>query len=116
MLGLFRKPQKRVVIVKRDRMSVTADEWRSSHELCALARRVLADPDMRLMLDCIRNSHVANYALPDSATIDERAVHQAEIQGFNLALRMLTLLQEPKQIDKPIEADFAPEILLQNQE
>lgn len=108
MFSFFRRSKPRVVVLNRDSSNVTCDEYRANGDLVIAARKVINDPDFRLMLDAVRNTHVGKYDLPDNATIEQRAMVQAECQGFNLAIRMLLRLAVPPENPKQLVPTFEP--------
>lgn len=111
MFSFFRRPKQRVVVLNRDSSNITCDEYRSNGDLVTAARKVINDPDFRLMLDAVRNSHVGKYDLSDNATIEQRAMVQAEAQGFNLAIRMLLKLAVPPEKPTELEPTWEPQDL-----
>lgn len=116
MLKLFRRlfndgVDRQVLLLRRDASSLTVNEWRKNGDLLQAARKVLEQPDMRLMLDTIRNTHFYEFDLIGNHPIEQRAIRQAESSGFALAIKMLKSLGEPLPSQEMPEATFdAPEL------
>lgn len=86
---------RRVVVVERDSADISPTEWRSSKELVSSAARIVHDPTFKRMVDTVKYFHFNEFALVGNPQLDERAVRQAESQGFALAISMLVSLANP---------------------
>lgn len=98
-----------VSILRRDIMRVSVMEWRSSPDLVAAARAVLANPVFRQMLDVAYASAPGRGVLPDNATPELRQHWQSKGEGYVIALATLESMQEPIETTEPLEATFEPE-------
>lgn len=87
-----RRVERRIVLERRVSSTLTVNEWRATGDLLVAARKVLDNPDFRLMIDTIRNT---SFDLLGDPTIEQRAMRQAEASGFNLAIAMLLSLGTP---------------------
>jgi hypothetical protein len=97
-------------IIHRDIARMTKEDWRSQPDLVKSATNVVASQTFKLMMDVIRNDHLASYYIP-VATTEERAAHQLRCEGYNLALKDLEALAVYEKPKVEIEAEFAPEEL-----
>jgi len=96
-------------IVQRDPFRVTVEEWRGSEELCMAAHKALNDPNVRRMLDTLRNSHLGMYDMPADFSSEQRSIKSAVIEGFGIALNTFESLAVHKKPQEPIEATFGAE-------
>lgn len=101
----------RIRIVTRSSRQLTLAEWQASEFLVSDAKRLLADPTMRVALDVLRNESPVNYGLPElGVQPTDRIVHQAKTEGYQLCLNNLEALGILKVESRPVEATFeAPE-------
>ena len=107
----FGRREFRVAIIQRDPSHLTVEEWRADKALVGNAAKLLTDPFIRQMLDTVRNQHIARYDLADNATMEQRAIRQAECAGFNIALNMIESLARYHVVMPMPEATFeAPEV------
>jgi len=81
----FFKSRRKVQILQRDVCRLSPEEWRADPDMVKLARAVLNDPRFRLMLDCVYFAHPAN-AIYGKISIEDRALVQAQSQGYTIAL------------------------------
>lgn len=103
-------PRQEVKILLRDRCEVTTSEWRTDKALVSMAMHVLADPNFRLMIDCLNNSSPAHWV--GEMTMEQRAAMQARTEGYQMALTDLKSLGTLKAIETRMpDATFEPEIL-----
>ena len=94
-------------VVYREVSRLTVDEWRSDPELVRMAAKVLSEPAIRNMLDVLRNSHLARYGTP-GMTMEGRAIHQAQIEGYNTALNNFEALAIELKKHVELESTFEP--------
>lgn len=81
----------------REVCHLTVEQWQSDEELVKAATKALANDVIRNMLDVLRNSHIARYS-GTGMTMEGRAIHQAQTEGYNSALNnfeALALLSKP---------------------
>lgn len=86
------KRQRRYEIVQRDRCLMRLDEWQASPGLVKLAQVHLNHPEMRLMLDVLRNEHCCQRVYSDDVSPNIRVVAQARSEGYTQALANLEAL------------------------
>lgn len=105
---IFRpKAQPKVEIVRRFASALRMSEWRANKETVQIASKFLYDADFRMVLDCIKNEHPSQIMLLGKVSIEDRAVMQARIEGYQLCLtnlESLAVLEVPK---APLEETFA---------
>jgi len=107
LFQFFKKPVVKIQVVRRDPFRLTPDEWRSDPTLCSLATKTLAIPEVRMMLDTLRNAAhgwVMNPAMP----FEERAIRASVNEGYMICLTEFEKLSQP--VAKPQAlpmADFA---------
>ena len=88
-----RKPETlQVHIVDRPVTHLRADEFRADKELVHLATTVLANSNMQIMLQVLKNEHPGFDVLPSNADSIQRVVWQARSEGFSLCLATLESL------------------------
>jgi hypothetical protein len=107
MFGRVKK-QLRVEIVRRKESEIRFADWRADPTLCAMAAKVLADPNVQLMLSVLRNESPSKHVLHYDATLEARALMQARIEGYEMFLNNLEAMAvSVLPIEMP-EANFAP--------
>jgi hypothetical protein len=108
VFNLFKRERK-LEIIRVESSRVRLHEFRSDKGLVGVAQKVLADSNVRLMLDVLRNESPANWGLPQTFTSEQRAAVQAMIQGYQMAINNLEAMaafKKPVELEQP---DFAPE-------
>ena len=105
----FTKPkvETKVVLLNREVANLRIAEWRADPALCAKALAVLANPDLRLMLEVIANDHPAHYILRDDTPVEQRAIYQGRGEGYTLALANLRSLARQEMPPESIVEEFA---------
>jgi hypothetical protein len=97
MTMYFRKKQSQPIqVVRRDACRLRMSEWRANLALVREAGDVLNTTTARTMIDVVRNESPANIVLL-GVPIEERAVMQARIEGYQMALTNLEALAEFEQ-------------------
>lgn len=109
---LFRIPavEPRVRFILRTNLDITADVWRTDKELVSMAAKVLADGNVKLMLSTIQNSSPAWQVMP-LGTVDERAIQQARIEGYTMAIANLESLGKYQPPSAQLESTYEKEEL-----
>lgn len=92
-------------MVYREVSRLTLEEWRSDPELVKLASKTLAEPFVRTMLDVLRNSHIGRYGA-SNMSMEGRAIHQAQIEGYNTALNNFEVLGIATKVVAHLESTF----------
>lgn len=107
--GKKKANQLRVQVVRKDESKLRLSEWQLDPGLCAMAAKVLMDPNLQLMLSVLKNEHPCKTALPYGVHMDDRIVLQARGEGYEMALanleRMavnLTPIPMPEPVFEPI--------------
>lgn len=108
MLKLFKK-RVRVEVIRKQESQITFQDWRSDPALCALAAKVLADPNVQLMLSVLRNESPTKRVLDYYASLDVRAMMQARGEGYEMFLNNLEALAVSTAPAPMPEAAFATE-------
>jgi hypothetical protein len=109
MFNLFKKKKVKVQVLHRDETKLRLVDWQSDQQLCATASKVLSDPNLQLMLSVLKNEHPSKYILKFPATIDDRAIHQARAEGYEMFMANLEALAICKVVEPAPEATFAYE-------
>jgi hypothetical protein len=104
---LFRKPKTKVVLIHREACRLTIDEWRSDPSMTKVAYATLNSPECRAMFDVVKNCGPHNLALP-TVPIEERAIWQARIEGYQLCLNTIESLSTLNQPTEKIEPTYEP--------
>ena len=81
-------------------------------ELVSLADTMWKNEDFRLMLQVVQNESPSNFAIL-SGGLEERALHQSRIEGYNLALANLKALRVSADKIETLETTYEPEELEQ---
>lgn len=106
ILGTFKKRSEiKFVVIPRDVCRLTIDEWKTNKDYVTLAQKTLADTNVRLILDVLRNSSPANEVMMER-DLGVRAVKQAQIEGYMMALNNLESLAVFEQPRPELESEF----------
>lgn len=105
---MFGKKQTRIEVVRRESTSLRIEEWRAQSELVKMANSVWLNSDFQLMMQVAQNECPGNFALL-SGGLDDRAMHQARTEGYNLALANLKAMRVPVDRAQELEATYEPE-------
>jgi hypothetical protein len=108
---LFRKKPVQLQIVRQHESKLRLAEWRNDPRLCSMAAKILADPNLQLMLSVMKNEHPARTALPYGVSLDDRAVLQARCEGYEMFLSTLESLAVNIAAVPMPEAAFEPEVV-----
>lgn len=106
------KPKVRLDVktVAIDPLKLRLGEWQADQKLTNAAAKLLMDPTFQLMLQVNRNESPAFMALTLEVSLESRALHQARIEGFNMALRNFEAMGVHQPIhDTELTATFEPE-------
>ena len=103
---LFRKPQVRYEVIRRDVTRLRANEWRTSDTCIGIAQKFLRDPEFWLMLDCVRNDHPDKIFFLKEVSLEERALQQARIEGYMMCLNTLESLGTPMRQVADVRATY----------
>lgn len=91
----------KVELVRIRTNTIRLAKWRQVSTLVAESARLAKDPHYMAQLDVLRTENPANLHLPALGTSpDDRAAHQAKIEGYNLCLNNLeafAMLHKPKE-------------------
>ena len=98
-LNFFRQPRK-LVLIRRLSSRLRMHEWRATPDLIKSAQKFLSDPEFLTVIDVLRNESPINWISIRPMTIEDRAVTQARIEGYQLCLNNLESLGT---YDKPKE-------------
>lgn len=118
---LFRTPvTKKVtqippVVFRATGLEVTEQQWRATPTLVSGAMAITNDIRWVQMLECLRGCAPENYALSPAATLQDRAVLQAKIEGWKDCLATIKRLATPPEQPVYVEATFAKENLLEKE-
>ena len=99
----------KINVVTRDPIRLRLNEWQSDENLTSAAQKVLLDPTFNLMLQVARNENPSLIHLNMDAQLETRALHQARIEGYNLALRNFEVMAIHEPIKEELIATFEPE-------
>lgn len=99
----------KVNIIQRDITKIRLSEWRSDKKLCQVAKKILSDENVRVMLEVARNEHLAMQVLPLGVSMETRASAQAMSEGYSICLNNIEAMAIHQPSAKEIEATFEPE-------
>ncbi len=110
LFNFLNKPVTKIQVIRRDPFRLTPTEWRNDNSLCELARRTLTIPEVRMILDCLRNA-AHGWAMNPTMPFEERAIRSAVNEGYMICLNEFEKLAEPEgkpQQEMPMP-DFKPD-------
>lgn len=102
----FKPKPIRLEVVRRLESKLRLADWQSDPALCAATRKLLADPNVQLILAVLRNEHPARTALPYGVSIEDRMVLQARSEGYEMVFSNLEAMTMAKVAQEPPEAVF----------
>lgn len=108
LASLFRNPR-RVRVITRESNQLRISDWRGDQRLCAAGSKVLAQPEMQLMLSVLYNEQLSLVVLPFGTQLQDRAVAQARAEGYAMALSNLEGLGKFNEVLHRPEETFEPE-------
>lgn len=89
--------------------TLTLTQWRKQEKLVADAMTLSRNPTFQMMLQVLQNEHPArNGFVSVGVSADDRAAHQAKIEGFEACINKIREMSQPWTISKPIVATFQP--------
>jgi len=109
LLTRFFRPERKIVVVRREETKLTLSEWQSDRDLVKLAAKVWANPDFRMMVSCLRNDSPANFVLPDDALPTRSIALQRRGEGYLMAITNLEAMARFVQPAELLEPTFEPE-------
>jgi hypothetical protein len=99
----------RIKAIEREVCRLRLGEWRADPQFVAMGATVLAQPNLKLMLDVIENEHPGHYVLPDGTSAQDRLTAQGRAEGYTMALANLRSMGTLARLSERIESTFAPE-------
>lgn len=105
---LLARREVRIVVVRRDPCRLTLAEWRSQTGMVKAAQLMLANADLRAMLDVLMNASPAHDVYAPDLPADVRSVILARAEGYLLALNDLESLGRFQKPAEPLEETFEP--------
>lgn len=87
-------------------------EWQKQPHLVEMAKNLFAQPAFKLAIDCLQSEHPCHTVFSALGTNpNDRMVHQAKIEGYEICLNTLLALAQSPKTNAPLEATFeAPEV------
>lgn len=111
--SLFRKPapspepQIRVQVVSSH--TLTLMQWRKQEKLVTDAMALARNSTFQMMLQVLHNDHPSRNGFASVGTsMEDRAAHEAKIEGYEACLNKIKEMSQPWAISKPIMATFEP--------
>lgn len=96
-------------IIQRQATKLRLSEWMADKALCSRADKILASPDVQLMVSVLHNEHPAFVVIDPGTSLQDRAVYQARCEGYTLALANLEALARHQKISELPESEFVLE-------
>jgi len=88
---------------------LTLEQWRKDPSLVMAAKRLESDSTYQMALAVLQNSHPCHTLFaPMGVNPNDRIVHQAKIEGYELALNNFAALSTSFKSLKSLEATFQP--------
>lgn len=101
--------QLKLQVVGKPASKLRLDELRADPEMAKASSEILNNPMFQVMIQVNRNESPALMALTLDSTLETRALHQARIEGFNMALRNFEAMGEHQAIPETMTATFEEE-------
>lgn len=103
------KPTTQIKVLGVERSQLRLGMLRGDPKLSHAAAAVLSNDFTKIMLDVMENESPARIAFSPHATLGERALHQAKIEGYHLALATLRSMGSGTDSPEAPVAEFEPE-------
>lgn len=92
----------------REPFKLTLDDWRKQEQLVLESRALARNLTYRAQMDVLRNSHPVHTVFsPVGVNPNDRIVHNAKCEGYEICLNNLEAMAKPYKQLKPLEATFA---------
>jgi hypothetical protein len=106
-----RKSQDALVRYKRPGITLTLSEFQKNDSLVTEAMKISATPIWRVMMEVMKNECLSNSYQFQSVGVPivDRAVFQAQVEGYMMAINNLETMSTPYIEEIQPEATFAPE-------
>lgn len=105
----LKKTKLDIKIIQRDPLTLRLAQWQADEKLSHAASKLLLDPTFQLMLQVNRNESPHLLHLAIDCPIETRALHQARIEGYNMALRNFEAMSYHKPAPAELVATFETE-------
>lgn len=103
----MREPQIKVQLVSSHTLKL--EQWRKQEKLVTDAITLSRNPTFQMMLQVLNNDHPSRNGFPSIGTSpDDRAAHQAKIEGYEACINKIKEMSLPWAISKPPVASFQP--------
>ncbi len=97
-------------MVYRETCTLTVEEWRRQESLVQMAQAQLIKPELKQMIDALKNSNPAYNVYAENVPELVRIVAQARAEGYGMALANFEGLGRLNQPQEPIgPGTFEPE-------
>lgn len=109
---LFFKPKPDALVRYRNEpVKLTLEEFQKNEQLVTEAMKLTTFPIWRVMMAVMRNECLSNsYQFASvGVPIADRAVFQAQVEGYMMAINNLESMSSPLIEAAPVEATYAPE-------
>lgn len=110
--NLFRRtryvePEINVQVVPSNTLLLS--QWRGNDKLVAAAMQLERDTTYQMQLQVLKNVHPMLFHFADvNVRQEDRAAHQAKIEGYQLCLNNLASFSKKAVATKPLQATFSP--------
>lgn len=107
----FTRPSReiRIQTVLIDPLKLRLAQWQGDRNLTNSAGKVMAEGTVKLMLQVLGNESPALWSMDVNTSLESRALQQARIEGYNMALKNLEAMAVHVAFTEAIEATFEPE-------
>lgn len=103
------KPTPQFMVIARDPIKLRLHEFRSNKSMVGMAQKSLLSPELKIMLDVLRNEHPCMVVMSTGTNPNDRIVAQARGEGYTMALANLEAMGDFQQITEMPEPTFETE-------
>lgn len=104
-----RSPEPEISVQVVPSNSLLLSQWRGNDKLVAAAMQLERDTTYQMQLQVLKNVHPMLFHFADvNVRQEDRAAHQAKIEGYQLCLNNLASFSKKTAIAKPLQATFSP--------
>lgn len=89
--------------------TLTLIQWRKQEKLVTDAMTLARNMTFQMMIQVLQNEHPSRNGFASVGTSrDDRAAHQAKIEGYEACINKLKEMSQPWTASKPLVATFKP--------
>lgn len=106
----IKPPERPLAPILRDANTVRLSEWRAKESLVGASGQLATNKTYQLQMAVLQNEHPCHTVLALGVSPNDRLVHQARCEGYEMATNNLEAMCKPLKTQARLEATFAPPV------